>query len=46
MSYDHIDDYLEGKSVPDDAQEVIERHYIKSAHKRELAYTRHTWPKN
>lgn len=46
VSYDHIDDYLEGKSVPDDAQEVIERHYIKSAHKRELAYTRHTWPKN
>lgn len=46
VSYDHIDDYLEGKSVPDDAQKVIERHYIKNAHKRELAYTRHTWPKN
>lgn len=46
VSYDHIDDYLEGKSVPDNAKEVIERHYVKSAHKRELAYTRHTWPKN
>ncbi|MDT3991678.1 hypothetical protein RPM94_07110, partial [Staphylococcus aureus] len=24
----------------------IENHYIRNAHKRELAYTRYTWPKS
>ncbi|MGO2833853.1 MAG: ammonia-dependent NAD(+) synthetase, partial [Staphylococcus saprophyticus] len=46
VSYDDIDDYLEGKSVSSESKEIIENHYIKNAHKRELAYTRHTWPKN
>lgn len=46
VSYNDIDDYLEGKSVPSDAKTTIEIHYIKTAHKRELAYTRYTWPKN
>ena len=46
VSYDDIDDYLEGKSVPSESKEIIENHYIKNAHKRELAYTRYTWPKN
>lgn len=46
VSYDDIDDYLEGKSVSSESKEIIENHYIKNAHKRELAYTRYTWPKN
>jgi NAD+ synthase len=46
VSYNHIDDYLEGKPVPSEAKSIIESHYIKNAHKRELAYTRYTWPKN
>ncbi|MDQ7110823.1 MULTISPECIES: ammonia-dependent NAD(+) synthetase [Staphylococcus] len=46
VSYAHIDDYLEGKQVPKEAKVIIENHYIKNAHKRELAYTRYTWPKN
>lgn len=45
VSYDAIDDYLEGKVVSPEAQATIERHYLRSAHKRELAYTRFTWPK-
>lgn len=46
VSYNHIDDYLEGKPVPSEVKSIIESHYIKNAHKRELAYTRYTWPKN
>jgi len=46
VTYAHIDDYLEGKSVSSEAKAIIEKHYIKNAHKRELAYTRYTWPKN
>ncbi|MGW9816524.1 ammonia-dependent NAD(+) synthetase [Staphylococcus cohnii] len=46
VSYAQIDDYLEGKQVPKEAKAIIESHYIKNAHKRELAYTRYTWPKN
>jgi len=34
VSYDHIDDYLEGKDVPKDAKEIIEKHYLNSQHKR------------
>jgi len=36
VSYDHIDDYLEGKDVPKDAKATIERHYLNSQHKRHL----------
>ena len=46
MSYNDIDDYLEGKTVSSEGKDVIEKHYIKTAHKRELAYTRYSWPKN
>ncbi|PTK66446.1 ammonia-dependent NAD(+) synthetase [Staphylococcus borealis] len=46
VTYDEIDDYLEGKHVSSEARDTIENHYIKNAHKRELAYTRYTWPKN
>lgn len=46
VTYNEIDDYLEGKEVSSQAKEKIENHYIKNAHKRELAYTRYTWPKN
>lgn len=46
VTYQNIDDYLEGKEVPEQAKEKIEQHYVKNAHKRELAYTRYTWPKS
>ena len=46
VTYNQIDDYLEGKEVPSDAKTTIENHYVKNAHKRELAYTRYTWPKH
>ncbi|MBH9580627.1 NAD(+) synthase [Staphylococcus felis] len=45
VSYQAIDDYLEGKHVNAKDAEVIESHYVRNAHKRELAYTRFTWPK-
>lgn len=35
VSYEHIDDYLENKVVPDSAGKIIEEHYIKSQHKRD-----------
>ncbi|MDO5735302.1 MAG: ammonia-dependent NAD(+) synthetase [Propionibacteriaceae bacterium] len=34
ISYDHIDDYLEGRSVPDDVAAKIESKYLRSRHKR------------
>ncbi|MHD0397306.1 ammonia-dependent NAD(+) synthetase [Staphylococcus simulans] len=46
VTYDAIDDYLEGQPVSESDQKVIEGHYLKNAHKRELAYTRYTWPKS
>ncbi|MBI5974757.1 ammonia-dependent NAD(+) synthetase [Staphylococcus canis] len=45
VTYEAIDDYLEGKQVNSKDAKAIESHYIKNAHKRELAYTRFTWPK-
>lgn len=36
VSYEHIDDYLEGKEVPKEAQEQIEKLYLTSQHKRNL----------
>lgn len=45
VTYHAIDDYLEGKTVRSEEAAIIEQHYIKNAHKRELAYTRYTWPK-
>ncbi len=45
VTYQAIDDYLEGKTIRPEEAAIIEQHYIKNAHKRELAYTRYTWPK-
>lgn len=39
VSYDHIDDYLEGKKVPEDAKDRIEELYLNSRHKRHLPIT-------
>lgn len=36
VSYEAIDDYLEGKKISPKDQEVIESHYIKSQHKRQM----------
>lgn len=46
VTYEAIDDYLEGKVVSPRDAEIIERHYVRNAHKRELAYTRFSWPKS
>lgn len=40
VSYDNIDDYLEGKKVPDEVASIIERHYLRTQHKRMLPITR------
>ena len=45
VTYEEIDDYLEGKSISSASAQRIETLFIKNAHKRELAYTRYTWPK-
>ncbi|MDV6378356.1 ammonia-dependent NAD(+) synthetase [Sporosarcina sp. GW1-11] len=39
VTYDEIDDYLEGKQVSDEARKQIEGHYLRSAHKRHLPIT-------
>ncbi len=39
VSYDTIDDYLEGKPVSDHDREVIERWHARTAHKRALPVT-------
>ncbi len=39
VSYQHIDDYLEGLSVPDDVAEAIEAKYLATRHKRNLPVT-------
>jgi len=39
ITYDQLDDYLEGKEVPDDVAEKIEKRYILTQHKRELPAT-------
>ncbi|TMV53120.1 ammonia-dependent NAD(+) synthetase [Paenibacillus mesophilus] len=39
VSYDLLDDYLEGKPVPDDAADKIEARFRNSQHKRELPVT-------
>ncbi|MEO7348345.1 MAG: ammonia-dependent NAD(+) synthetase [Terrimesophilobacter sp.] len=36
VSYQHIDDYLEGKTVPDAAAQAIEAKFLGSRHKRHL----------
>ncbi|MGG3888793.1 ammonia-dependent NAD(+) synthetase [Metabacillus fastidiosus] len=39
VTYDEIDDYLEGKQVSDKAKVTIEGHYMRSQHKRHLPIT-------
>ncbi|WP_274169704.1 ammonia-dependent NAD(+) synthetase [Halalkalibacter sp. APA_J-10(15)] len=39
MSYDQLDDYLEGKSVPETIKKQIEERYRKTEHKRQLPVT-------
>ncbi|EUJ27458.1 NAD synthetase [Listeria floridensis FSL S10-1187] len=39
VTYDEIDDYLEGKPVSDEAAAKIESWYLKSQHKRHMAIT-------
>ena len=39
VTYDNIDDYLEGKELPKEIAEKIENHYKKSEHKRHLPIT-------
>lgn len=39
VTYDQLDDYLEGKEVPAEAKKTIEGHYLKTQHKRHLPVT-------
>lgn len=39
VTYDNIDDYLEGKELPKEIAEKIENHYLKSEHKRNMPVT-------
>ncbi|NLY78682.1 MAG: ammonia-dependent NAD(+) synthetase [Lysinibacillus sp.] len=39
VSYEMIDDYLEGKEVPEDARERFEGFYLRSQHKRHMPIT-------
>lgn len=39
ITYDQIDDYLEGKEIPQEAQEKLENYYLKTQHKRNLPIT-------
>jgi NAD+ synthase len=39
ISYEELDDYLEGKLVPDHISEKIEKRYLLTRHKRELPVT-------
>lgn len=42
LTYDEIDDYLEGKSIKEESREILEGHYLKTQHKRMLPITRFT----
>jgi NAD+ synthase len=39
ITYDHIDDYLEGKEIPEEPRERLEQYYLKSMHKRHMPIT-------
>lgn len=39
ITYDEIDDYLEGKAISKESQEILENHYLRSQHKRHLPIT-------
>lgn len=40
VTYDEIDDYLEGKSIAPASKEKLEQHYLKTQHKRLLPISR------
>ena len=44
VTYDEIDDFLEGKPVADHVYETVLRFYDASRHKRALPYTMFDWP--
>lgn len=39
ITYDEIDDYLEGKDIPEEAKKRLENHYMRSMHKRHMPIT-------
>lgn len=39
VTYDYIDDYLEGKEIPEEPRVRIENHYLQSMHKRHMPIT-------
>jgi len=39
ITYDQIDDYLEGKEIPSEPREKLENYYLRSQHKRHLPIT-------
>jgi len=39
ITYEQIDDYLEGKEIADEAREKLEGYYLKTQHKRNLPVT-------
>lgn len=39
VTYDQIDDYLEGKEVPEEVSKKIENHYLRTQHKRNMPIT-------
>lgn len=39
VTYDQIDDYLEGKAIPDQARTTLENYYLRSQHKRHMPIT-------
>ncbi|WP_186062290.1 ammonia-dependent NAD(+) synthetase [Burkholderia gladioli] len=44
VTYDQIDDFLEGKPVDGHVYETVLRFYDATRHKRALPYTLHDWP--
>ncbi len=44
ITYDFIDDFLEGKPVSDLVYETVFRFYDVTRHKRALPYTPYDWP--
>lgn len=39
LTYEQIDDYLEGKEIPEEARNILEGHYLRSRHKRHMPIT-------
>lgn len=39
ITYEQIDDYLEGKEIPSEPQEKLESYYLRSQHKRHMPIT-------